>query len=427
MKSIYCLFVVLLLVCVGCSGSRQYEDAPTLTSISFVDRNGFSETVSSVDRLEKYSDADFLNNQPYQRVLRVYERDDEGDIAAFVSSYHSNGQPKQYLEVVNGRAFGKYQEWYQNGNLKLDANVIGGIADINLAAEQSWLFDGCNKAWNEEGNLQAEINYEKGEMQGISFHYHANGAVWKKIPYDKNLIDGTVEIYLESGELLMTGEYSQGTRHGVSVRYWGPGKIASQETFVNGLLQSGVYYSLSGEKVAEVKNGSGVRALFGKSYISELQEYREGIPGGEIKVYDSAGKMVRIYHIKSNLKHGEEIEYYVNPLLSTNSLKPKISINWYEGKIQGMVKTWYDNGAMESQREMSKNAKNGLLTSWYRDGNLMLIEEYDNDKLVKGEYFKKGERSPVSQIQEGKGVATLFDAEGNFVRKANYAKGRPLE
>jgi antitoxin component YwqK of YwqJK toxin-antitoxin module len=418
--------IFCLLVCTGCSLGRQ-GDEPVLTSLSLIDRNNFSETISAPERLEKFADVDFLCNQPYQRVLRVYERDDQGNIAAFVTSYHSNGQPKQYLEIVNGRAFGKYQEWYLNGQLMVDTQVIGGLGDISPAAEQTWLFEGCNSAWDDDGNLKAEIYYQKGQMQGLSFHYHPNGKIWKKVPYQDNLIEGMVEIYLDNGDLLATGEYSKGVRHGKSLRYWPSGSISTEEFYSNGLLHAGSYYNPSGEKISEVKGGEGARALFSKSGVSELHQYKEGVPAGEIKVFDGNGRIIRLYHVKGGLKHGEEIEYFLTPMSSSSTMKPKISINWYEGKIQGMVKTWFENGGIESQREMSKNVKNGMLTCWYRDGNLMLIEEYDNDKLVRGEYYKKGDRTAVSQIYDGKGVATIFDSEGNFVRKANYAKGRLVE
>jgi antitoxin component YwqK of YwqJK toxin-antitoxin module len=90
-----------------------------------------------------------------------------------------------------------------------------------------------------------------------------------------------------------------------------------------------------------------------------------------------------------------------------------------------MVKTWYPTGVLESQKEMSNNAKNGVLTAWYRDGNLMMIEEYDNDKLMRGDYFRREERVPVSQVIEGKGITTIFDADGHFVQKISYLNGKP--
>jgi antitoxin component YwqK of YwqJK toxin-antitoxin module len=74
---------------------------------------------------------------------------------------------------------------------------------------------------------------------------------------------------------------------------------------------------------------------------------------------------------------------------------------------------------------MANNKKMGLLTAWYNDGSLMLIEHYDQDKLVKGEYFEKGNSFPVSTISEGTGTAALYDAEGRFTGKVSYHQGRP--
>ena len=62
--------IFCLLVCTGCSLGRQ-GDEPVLTSLSLIDRNNFSETISAPERLEKFADVDFLCNQPYQRACRV--------------------------------------------------------------------------------------------------------------------------------------------------------------------------------------------------------------------------------------------------------------------------------------------------------------------------------------------------------------------
>jgi antitoxin component YwqK of YwqJK toxin-antitoxin module len=210
------------------------------------------------------------------------------------------------------------------------------------------------------------------------------------------------------------------------MRYWKEDQIAAEENYCDGLLMQGRYYDPCNQLVAEINEGSGFRALFGKTNVAELQEYRHGVLEGEVRLLDSKGLAARIYHIKKGLKSGEEIEYYQKPGPQSKRV-PKISINWFDDKIQGLVKTWYDNGVQESQREMSNNARNGLATAWYRDGSLMLIEDYDRDKIIRGEYYKKGEKIPVSLINGGKGMATLFDADGNFLKKVNYINGTPLD
>lgn len=395
-----------------------------LASVHIVDRNGFSETISSKDRLNQFQNVNFLSSQPYQKVLRIFARDEQGNIRSVVTTYFENGNPKQFLEILNGRAFGTYCEWHENGKMSLNTKIIGGSPDVTAIAEKTWLFDGESDAWDEEGNQIAAIFYNQGVLEGISVYFHPNGTVWKKIPYIKNQIDGTVEIYKCNGDLLQQMTYCQGVRNGPSIRYWNCDQISSQEDFCRDKLENGQYFDKDGNLIAEVKNGTGFRALFTKEGIQEIQEYVNGAIEGKVKVFNQEGRLKRTYNVKNGIKHGEEVEYYDHSI-TQGTVQPKLSFYWYEGKIQGHVKTWYPNGSPESQKEMANNSKNGVLTAWYRDGSMMLIEEYDNDKLIRGDYFKKEGRIPVSQIMDGKGTVTIFDADGHFVQKINYVNGKP--
>jgi antitoxin component YwqK of YwqJK toxin-antitoxin module len=410
------------------SAFMRQPDRPKLSSICIIDRNGFSETISNADRLKQYSKVDFLQPQPYQKVLRIYTRNQKGEIRSYITSYFPNGNIKQYLEAVNGRAFGAYFEWHPNGSMSLATDIIGGAADITPAAQQSWLFDGVSRVWDEEENLIAEIPYEKGELEGISIYRYSNGQVWKRVPFHKNRIEGDFETYIESGKLLQKSHYEQGEKNGLSMRYWPNQNTATKEEYIQGKLKSGRYFDDAENLISQVDQGNGFRVQFGSTAIAELQEYRKGLPEGEVKVFGKNGELTKIYHIKNDIKHGEENDYYpMSGLLENAKPIPKLSVSWYEGKIQGIVKTWYENGMLESQREMSNNTKNGVYTAWYRDGNLMFIEEYDHDKLEKGQYFKKGEKTPVSTISNAKGIASLFDADGNFLQKVLYNHGKPAD
>jgi len=397
-----------------------------LSSVHIVDRNGFAETITHKDRLNQFQSLDFLQSQPYQKVLRIYARDPSGNIRSIVTSYHPNGNPKQFLEIMNGRAFGGYREWHENGVMAVSAKVVGGTADIIPTAERTWLFDGLSNAWDEDGHIKAEIPYCQGILEGYSIYYYPNGQVSKRIPYHKGNVDGVMELYRENGQLLQQISYVQGTQHGNAVNMWDATQIASQEDYNNGKLECGTYYDQQGNMISEVKQGNGYRVVFENNAISEYQEYRQGNLEGEVKVVGPQGKLKRLYHIKNDIKHGEEIVYFDKPNAEGN-LQPKLAFNWVEGKIQGPVKTWYSKGNLESQREMANNKKNGVSTNWYRDGNIMMIEEYDQDKLVKGEYYKKGEKIPVSIISQGKGTATMFDVDGHYIQKIPYVNGKPDE
>ncbi|MBA2368416.1 MAG: hypothetical protein H0V82_05260 [Candidatus Protochlamydia sp.] len=396
-----------------------------LTSIHIIDRNGFAETLSNKDRLNQFQNVDFLSQQPYQKVLRIYARDFKGNVRSVVTTYHSNGNAKQYLQILNGRALGNYYEWHENGTIRVTAKVIGGTADVTPSAERSWLFDGLSTAWDEDGHLIAEIPYVQGVLEGMANYYHRCGKIWKQIPYLKNQVDGTVEIFRNDGEILQQMNFTMGLRHGTSFRFWNSRQLASQEDYCKGKLVNGQYFDSQGNLAAEVKQGTGFKAVFGKESIQEMQEYQDGYLEGEVKVFNNEGNLKRTYHVKNKIKHGEEVEYFETSNQSAVPAQIKLSFYWYEGKIQGHVKTWYSNGIMESQKEMANNTKHGVSTAWYKDGNLMMIEEYDNDKLVRGDYFRKGEKFPISQVTEGKGIVTIFDADGHFIQKIPYENGRP--
>ena len=351
-------------------------------------------------------------------------RSPQGNIPACITSYHQNGQIKQYLEVVNSRAFGKYQEWHPNGKMRISAQVIEGTADLADGSEKTWLFDDCCQVWNEQGGMEASIPYVKGKLDGVSIYYHGNGNVWKRIPYIQGKLDGVVEIYRNDGALLQRVAYSNGIKEGDSVRYWDEGKVAAQEVYCEGLLATGFYYDDSGTCVATIEEGKGLRAIFSKDFICQMQEYHNGVLDGIVQSLDRFGRINNYYHVKDGCKHGEEMCFYDAGRLQ-KVLPPKLLINWYEGKVQGLCKSWYSNGIQESQKEMSNNKKNGHHSAWYRDGSLMMIEEYEQDRLTRGEYYNRGEKWPVSVIDDGKGTATLFDSDGNFKQKIEYRHGKP--
>lgn len=426
-KKLY-LFVLLCMLLVTFTGAKKFPKKRLLplTSIHIVDRNGFEETISNKERVKQFQKMDFLQQQPYQKVLRIYARDSRGNIRSVVTTYHENSNPKQFLEVLNARANGTYQEWHENGLISLSTRVIGGAPDVTSLSEKTWIFDGPSSAWDENGNLIAEITYNQGVLEGVSKYYHPSGKLWKTIPYCKNQVDGVAEIYKNDGTLLQQINYCNGKKNGISLRYWDPQHLASQEDYSQDRLENGQYFNLEGELISEVKQGCGLRAIFGIDRVTELQEYQDGMLEGKVEIFSSNGNLKRTYHIKNNIKHGEELEYYERAFANPNEEpQSKLSFYWYEGKIQGLARSWYSNGVQESQKEMSNNSKNGVSTAWYRDGSFMMIEEYEDNKLIRGDYFRKGEKVPVSQVSQGKGIVSIFDADGHFVQKIMYVNGKP--
>lgn len=421
MKNI--LFALVLFLLYGCASRTSSDQSGSIVSMQIIDRNGFAETISNKDRLTNYQTTDFLTPQPYQKVLRVYGRNLAGQSTSRITSYHDNGLLWQYLEVVDGRAHGLYQEWFPNGRIKIEAHLIEGVADIHDLAQATWVFEGMSKVWDDQGTLIGEFFYEKGLLNSPAHYYFPNGKLQKIIPYEQGEVHGIVQVFDENTELIEEIPHVKGEKHGEATSYWKPAQLLAKETFSKGYLQNAVYYDKSGECVAEIKDGRGKLAQFKDEKLQALISYANGIPEGEVQLFFPNGDLHISYMIKEGKKDGEEWEYYLRQ--DSKALRPKLCLHWHDDRIEGQVKTWYSNGQMESQREINSNKKQGVSFAWYKNGDLMLVEEYENDLLIKGAYYKKGDKKAVSKIESGKGLASLYSNEGIFLKKVSYEKGKP--
>ncbi len=418
-----CLPLLFLAFLFGCGSHTPQDNSSTITSMQIIDRNGFAETFSNKDRIQTYKDVDFLSSQPYQKILRVYGRNTLGQSTSKMTSYHDNGQLWQYLEVVDGRAHGLYREWFANGQLKIESNLIEGLADLHDLAQKSWVFDGLSRVWNDQGTLVAEIHYDKGVLHTPSLYYHANGSLQKTLPFNAGHLEGDLLIFDPQGCLIEQIPYVQGQKQGKACAYWTLEQPLYVEEYSRDVLQNAFYCDPTGKVVARIEEGKGQQAVFKDDYLYSLIEYQNGAPEGLVTLFREDGTIHMTYMIKDGQKHGEEWEYY--PYKINEKPQAKLCVHWHEDKLQGVVKTWFAHGVMESQREIIGDKKQGLSFAWYKNGDLMLMEEYQNDNLLKGAYFKKADKAPVSKIEEGKGIATLYTSDGLFMKKVSYEKGRP--
>ena len=416
--------MTLSVLLVGCGARTTSQD--TITAIQLYDRNGVHETISQKEQARLYQTTDFLSAQPYQKVVRTFVKGKEGNAKSKITTYHENGQIWQYLETVNGRACGEYMEWHPNGVKRMQTKVIEGIGDLSVKAQSSWVFDGKSVVWDDQQHLVAEIHYNKGMLEDRSIYYHPNGAMSKMIPYKKNQIDGVVQIYNASGELIGRTEYCEGKKEGIS-EYKGSEFVPRrEEVYRKGELISGKYWDFSSRLISEIDRGCGMRPIFENGRLIEERQYIQGVAEGEVKLYSHTGALETLFHTKEGKKEGEEWCYY-GAQDPSHTLQPMLHLNWHEDEIHGTVRTWYPNGQLESEKEIINNKKNGVLLSWFKDGSLMMIEEYENDRLLHGKYLRPEEETPVSRVVSGSGVATLYDGDGKFLRKIEYEEGNPKE
>jgi antitoxin component YwqK of YwqJK toxin-antitoxin module len=397
----------------------------SLSSIQIEDKNGIHETVSIKQRLKSFDQINFLAPQPYEKVIRIYKRKGDEAHLSKITSYHPNGHIHEYLEAKNGRAFGEFRSWHEKGTLSMVAHVIEGAGDLSPDAKTTWVFDGVAKVFDDQENVIALISYEKGKLQGTATYFYPTGTVKQTIPYEKDRKEGLVESFNDKGQKVGQEFYHLDQKEGDAFLIEIGGN-SYKESYKRGKLIEGEYLSKEGSIIAEIHEGFGMRAIFADGLLKRKEQYEAGVQNGAIEIFSPEGDLLSRYHVKEGMKHGEEQLFY--PKTSKNKGEHlKLSLGWMKDEVHGKVITWYENGGKESEREFSHNLKEGLAIGWYIDGAVMLVEEYEQDKLIKGKYFKRGESVPISQVIQGSGLVTLFDEEGNIMKKISYKNGAVVD
>jgi antitoxin component YwqK of YwqJK toxin-antitoxin module len=408
----YLLFSLLLVSC-----HKKPSDSH-LISLQMIDRNGQTETISQTARIKVLEKQDFLRPQPYERILRVYSKNEESKNPSILTTYHKNGQLFQKLEALDGRAFGRYQEFYESGQIRIDAFVIEGTADLTNLAQSSWVFDKLCQIFYPSGQLQAEFFYDRGKRSGLAKYFYENQTLQKKLSFIDDLANGDVLEFDEQGSLIKTSYFEMGKQNGPSQRFSSTNVLLEEEEWKNDLLISGRYYSAKSQLLSEISGGCGIKTILDNNIIQCKIQYNMGKIDGKIEMYDTLGKISESFHIKNNLKHGEEILYDKETSLI------KMKIDWQEDSITGIVKTFYNTGQLESQKTYSLNKKNGPSSVFYPTGELMFVETYSQDKLIEGKYYKKGETIQASTVEDGTGKAIFFDEWGGIKQEIDYEKGK---
>lgn len=426
-RSISLLLSGIFLAAAGCSRTQMMD---SLVAVQIQDRNGITETVTTPERVSQYEQIDFLALQPFKKVVRVFKPMGKGSTSySKITTYYPNGSIWQYLEAQDFRAHGAYKEWFPNGQKKIEASVIGGTADVSPGAHNDWLFDGISYAWDEQGRQVAKIPYKQGELEGKSLYYSSSGNIEKELSFHTGQLEGEAIEYYPDGKIHSNTLYRNGVKSGPSVGYFANGQICWAEEYKEQLLLQGFYYDPQGKLISQVTDGFGFQAIFAKESLASLVQINQGCAEGESRSFTPSGDLKSIYRTKNGKKQGGETIFFLPFERGDANHEPlaKLSIEWDQNLIHGAVKSWYNTGQIQSQREFARNKRNGTSIAWYRDGSLMLLEEYEEDRLMQGQYYKRICKDPVSTICNGNGVATLFDEEGIFLQKVQYAKGEPLD
>ena len=243
-------------------------------------------------------------------------------------------------------------------------------------------------------DIHYQINSDK-PFTGSVTSYHENGQKKNMGTYKKGLKDGLSEEFFSNGQLLSSVNYFMGGKEGVEKKYDENGNIRFVKNYKNNLL--------NGLKETYFENGQ--------------LELKENYENGELKEtlvrYDDSGNEILIMSTDDDYNILSDSEVVVR--VGENIIK--------EGEI-GV-------GQWEYLRKSNEEPFNGLVVSYYKNGNLrdrgLIRNGLDNG--VYEYFYEDGTLNFTVNYVDGKqhGVAEFLHEDGSISDKECYQNGEIVD
>ena len=143
--------------------------------------------------------------------------------------------------------------------------------------------------------------------------------------------------------------------------------------------------------------------------VAKRVGYLDGLPNGEIQVFNEEGKLINLRSYKRGARHGRWADYAYD---QGEQLQVR-AYEFKEGKPHGAWKIWYKNGAIRQEQNFKEGKPDGLAVEWSRSGEKR-VEANFADGLRHGE--------TVIYRRDGSVLRRTFE-EGRLVDKSEENAG----
>ena len=235
--------------------------------------------------------------------------------------------------------------YYPNGQL---------ARDERLDAKGNVLTGGASFYAN--GQVKQRVTLLPNGRDSISENYHENGQLMNRISYHgKQMADGEYVSYGPNGKMSSHAFLKGGKMHGVQEVFYADGKLFQRSHFIND-KQDGEFLTLA-------EDG---KVLARKVWVDGEAD------GWSFESHDNGQLAQKALYRKGKLLSMQK--------WGSNG---KPSIAWQQdaqGREQGDVTQWHDNGVRAKVIPMRDGQRHGLLQVWASDGSLLQLVPYEHGK-----------------------------------------------
>ena len=264
--------------------------------------------------------------------------------------WYANGQKKQLVNYLNDQKHGWLRQWRDNGLLasqeRYNFNVKDGlktqwgidgnvnqtstfhnnvlIRSVNFVNRQE---QGKESFWYNSGEKKAEINYNKGQKDGIATYWSKSG------------LPNKIELYVKGKKYTETN-YHEGKKSGVQTVWFSNGKKKKEIHYRNG-KEEGI-----------------ARFWYKTGKLKEEKMFSHGDPSGLTISWDQSGR-------KNLEKH------------------------YLKGQLHGRYTLWDENGNKGWEMYYKFGKQDGLNTMWHPNGQKKWEILYVDDIIKKSTFWNE--------------------------------------
>ncbi|WP_219135717.1 toxin-antitoxin system YwqK family antitoxin [Janthinobacterium sp. UMAB-60] len=253
--------------------------------------------------------------------------------------------------------------------------LLAALIALPLAAQGDTSF-------YDNGQLKQKVTRLPNGRDRIVETYHANGQLMNRIRYHgQQMADGEYVSYGPNGKVSSRAFLKGGKMHGLQEVFYADGKLFQRSHFIHD-KQDGEFLTLAED---------------GKVLA------RKVLVDGEADGWS--------FESHDNGQLAQKALYRKGKLLSMQKWgsNGKPSIAWQQdaqGREQGDVTQWHDNGVRAQVTPMRDGQRHGLLQSWYGDGSVRQLVPYEHGKKH--------------------GIEREWDPAGKLVLEQAWRHGQPV-